>query len=65
MPYHIRCVLSAFKYIHGLGVAYRDLKPENLLMDAEGYLKVRGKMNPLERKRFHNVCNFCFDALQS
>lgn len=34
------CVISAFKYIHGLGVAYRDLKPENLLMDNDGYLKV-------------------------
>lgn len=34
------CVISAFKYIHGLGVAYRDLKPENLLMDKDGYLKV-------------------------
>eukprot|EP00614_Pseudopedinella_elastica_P011081 CAMPEP_0172595798 /NCGR_PEP_ID=MMETSP1068-20121228/15442_1 /TAXON_ID=35684 /ORGANISM="Pseudopedinella elastica, Strain CCMP716" /LENGTH=644 /DNA_ID=CAMNT_0013394505 /DNA_START=15 /DNA_END=1946 /DNA_ORIENTATION=+ len=34
------CVISAFKYIHGMGVAYRDLKPENLLMDSTGYLKV-------------------------
>jgi len=34
------CVISAFKYIHGMGVAYRDLKPENLLMDHKGYLKV-------------------------
>jgi len=39
--YYIRCVISAFKYIHSLGVAYRDLKPENLLMDSEGYLKVK------------------------
>ena len=30
------CVISAFKYIHSLGVAYRDLKPENLLMDNDG-----------------------------
>ena len=34
------CVISAFAYIHSMGVAYRDLKPENLLMDAAGYIKV-------------------------
>mmetsp|Transcript_9580 Transcript_9580/g.11597 ORF Transcript_9580/g.11597 Transcript_9580/m.11597 type:complete len:772 (+) Transcript_9580:51-2366(+) len=38
--FYAGCVISAFKYIHSLGVAYRDLKPENLLMDSEGYLKV-------------------------
>ena len=34
------CVVSAFQYLHSMGVAYRDLKPENLLLDADGYLKV-------------------------
>jgi cGMP-dependent protein kinase len=38
--FYSACVVSAFGYLHGLGVAYRDLKPENLLLDAEGYLKV-------------------------
>lgn len=33
-------VILAFKHIHGKGIAYRDLKPENLLLDTEGYLKV-------------------------
>ena len=33
-------MISAFGYIHSLGVAYRDLKPENLLMDASGYIKI-------------------------
>lgn len=38
--FYAACVVSAFDYIHGKGVAYRDLKPENLLVDARGYLKV-------------------------
>ena len=33
------CV-SAFDHIHGWGFCYRDLKPENLLIDREGYLKI-------------------------
>lgn len=34
------CVLEAFAYLHQRGVIYRDLKPENLLIDHHGYLKL-------------------------
>jgi cGMP-dependent protein kinase len=33
-------VISAFKAIHQQKIAYRDLKPENLVLDADGYCYV-------------------------
>ena len=33
-------VILALEHIHGLGYSYRDLKPENLLITSEGYLKI-------------------------
>lgn len=33
-------VVLSFEYLHYLGIVYRDLKPENLLIDGTGYLKI-------------------------
>jgi len=38
--FYASCVVSAFEYMHDLDIIYRDLKPENLLFDDMGYVKI-------------------------
>ncbi|KAL3763492.1 hypothetical protein ACHAW5_010884 [Stephanodiscus triporus] len=38
--FYAASVILAFCQIHSKKIVYRDLKPENLVMDAQGYLKI-------------------------
>ncbi|PIA16056.1 kinase-like protein [Coemansia reversa NRRL 1564] len=33
-------IISALAYLHGMDVVYRDLKPENCLLDARGHVRI-------------------------
>jgi CRP-like cAMP-binding protein len=38
--FYASCVISGLEALHAQDILYRDLKPENMLLDAQGYIKI-------------------------
>lgn len=38
--FFIACLILALEYVHAQGIIHRDVKPENLIFDKKGYLRL-------------------------
>lgn len=55
--FYASCVISGFQHLHKQNLIYRDLKPENLLIGEDGYIKVTdfGFVKEITHKT-HTMC---------
>ena len=55
--FYSACMISAFSHIHSHNIVYRDIKPENILIDEYGYLRVVDfGFSKIIKNRTHTLC---------
>lgn len=59
VKFYLAELALALNHLHGLGIIYRDLKPENVLLDSDGHIALTDfglSKQPIEEGKAYSFC---------